>query len=88
MTREQTPQPSPSTLGPLEPGTEQRAQLPSRIADIAWTSLNILIALWAVWTWIGTLNGTTAWGYCASASVLLAVALTMRFLTVRRRARM
>ncbi|MGW3991275.1 hypothetical protein [Streptomyces sp. NPDC004830] len=73
-------------LGTLEPGTRQRAQLPTRIADIAWSALAVLVALWAVWASVGAVRGTTAWGYCAAAWVLLAVALTMRVLAVRRRA--
>ncbi|MFE6420854.1 MULTISPECIES: hypothetical protein [Streptomyces] len=35
-------------LGELEPGTRQRAQLRSRVADIAWTALCVVLALWAV----------------------------------------
>ncbi|MCX4996647.1 hypothetical protein ABZ722_21080 [Streptomyces longwoodensis] len=72
-------------LGTLEPGTRQRAQLPTRIADIAWSALTVLVALWAVWASVGAVRGTTAWAYCAVAWVLLAVALTMRVLAVRRR---
>ncbi|GAB2845636.1 hypothetical protein GCM10027074_10600 [Streptomyces deserti] len=86
MTRWKTPQ--QSGLGTLEPGTGQRAQLPTRIADIAWTALCVVVALWTVWASVGVVRGTTAWGYCAVAWVLLAVALTMRVLVVRRRARM
>lgn len=85
MSRHDTPQ--QHGLGTLEPGTRQRAQLPTRIADIAWTALAVLVALWAVWASVGAVRGTTAWGYCAAAWVLLAVALTMRVLTVRRRTR-
>jgi hypothetical protein len=85
MTRRKTPQ--PSELGELEPGTRQRAQLPSRIADIAWTALWVLVALWAVWASFGVVRGATAWGYCVAAWVLLAVALAMRVVVVRRRAR-
>ncbi|MFF4984159.1 hypothetical protein ACFY3O_29475 [Streptomyces sp. NPDC001046] len=85
MSRHDAPQ--QHGLGTLEPGTRQRAQLPTRIADIAWTALAVLVALWAVRASVGAVRGTTAWGYCAVAWVLLAVALTMRVLTVRRRAR-
>ncbi|NEE22970.1 hypothetical protein G3M58_93035 [Streptomyces sp. SID7499] len=85
MTRRETPQ--PSALGDLEPGTRQRAQLPSRIADIAWTALWVLVALWAVWASVGLVRGVTAWGYCVGAWVLLAVALAMRVVALRRRAR-
>ncbi|CAM5465580.1 hypothetical protein SGLAM104S_07557 [Streptomyces glaucescens] len=74
-------------LGTLEPGTRQRAQLPTRIADIAWTALWVLVAAWAVWASVGAVRGTTAWAYSAAAWVLLAVALTMRVLVVRRRTR-
>ncbi|HZF87781.1 hypothetical protein [Streptomyces sp.] len=85
MTQGKSPQ--KSGLGTLEPGTRQRAQLPTRIADIAWTALWVLVALWAVWASVGAVRGTTAWGYCAVAWVLLAIALTMRVLVVRRRTR-
>ncbi|MFJ4244713.1 hypothetical protein ACIP17_29395 [Streptomyces iakyrus] len=85
MTRRNTPQ--QSGLGRLEPGTRQRAQLPSRIADIAWTALWVLVALWAVWASVGVVRGVTAWGYCVGAWVLLAVALGMRVVVARRRAR-
>jgi hypothetical protein len=85
MTRRETPQ--PSELGNFAPGTRQRAQLPSRIADIAWTALWVLVALWAVWASVGLVRGVTAWGYCVGAWVLLAVALAMRVAVARRRAR-
>ena len=74
-------------LGSLGPGTRQRAQLPTRIADIAWTSLCVLVGLWAVTASVGAVRGTTAWGFCVVTWVLLAVALTMRVLVIRRRAR-
>ncbi|MBB6421611.1 hypothetical protein [Streptomyces sp. AK010] len=61
--------------------------MPSRIADIAWTALWVLVALWAVGASVGVVRGVTAWGYCVGAWVLLAVALAMRVLVVRRRAR-
>ncbi|MFD8223115.1 hypothetical protein ACFV16_02955 [Streptomyces massasporeus] len=61
--------------------------MPSRIADIAWTALWVLVALWAVWASVGVVRGVTAWAYCVGAWVLLAVALAMRVVVVRRRAR-
>jgi hypothetical protein len=76
-----------SGLGDLEPGTRQRAQLSVRIADIAWSALFAVVALWALWSSLDALRGTATWGYCAVAWVLLAVALTARSLTARRRAR-
>ncbi|MFC7894364.1 hypothetical protein [Streptomyces sp. NPDC057381] len=72
-------------LGELEPGTRQRAQLRTRVADIAWTALCVVLALWAVWSAVGVARGATAWAYCAVAWVLLAGALALRTLTVRRR---
>ncbi|MFH8800905.1 hypothetical protein ACH4F6_15090 [Streptomyces sp. NPDC017936] len=86
MTRSDTPH-RPG-LGTLEAGTRQRAQLPTRIADIAWSALCVVVALWTVWASVGAVRGTTAWGYCAVSWVLLAVALAMRFVVVRRRARL
>lgn len=76
-----------SGLGDLEPGTRQYAQLSVRIADIAWSALCVVVALWVLWSSIGVLRGTATWGYCAVTWVLLAVALTVRVLTARRRAR-
>ncbi|MDH6622468.1 hypothetical protein M2271_000255 [Streptomyces sp. LBL] len=75
-------------LGTLEPGTVQRAQLHSRIADIAWSALCTVLALWAIWSSVGLARGRTAWAYCAVAWVLLAVALTVRVLAIRRRTRL
>ncbi|WP_053748348.1 hypothetical protein [Streptomyces sp. MMG1533] len=72
-------------LGDLEPGTNQRGQLRSRIADIAWTALCTVLALWAIWSAVGVARGATAWAYCAVAWVLLAVALALRVVAVRRR---
>ncbi|MEV3970357.1 hypothetical protein AB0K68_19755 [Streptomyces sp. NPDC050698] len=86
MTSHNTPQ--RQGLGRLEPGTRQRAQLPGRIADIAWTSLWVLVALWAIWASVGVVRGVTAWGYCVGAWTLLAVALAMRVVVIRRRTRM
>jgi hypothetical protein len=76
-----------SGLGDLEPGTRQRDQLSARIADIAWSALCVVVALWALWSSLGALRGAASWGYCAATWVLLAVALTVRVLTARRRAR-
>ncbi|MFC7815401.1 MULTISPECIES: hypothetical protein [unclassified Streptomyces] len=72
-------------LGELEPGTRQRAQLRTRVADIAWTTLCVVLALWAVWSAVGVARGATAWAYCVVAWVLLAGALGLRTLAVRRR---
>ncbi|KOG42512.1 hypothetical protein [Streptomyces resistomycificus] len=74
-------------LGDLEPGTTQRAQLRTRIGDIAWTALCAVLALWAIWSAVGLARGATAWAYCAVAWVLLAVALGLRVVAVRRRTR-
>ncbi|WND39454.1 hypothetical protein RI578_36465 [Streptomyces sp. BB1-1-1] len=72
-------------LGDLEPGTRQRAQLRTRLADVAWTALCVVLALWAVWSAVDLARGATAWAYCAVAWVLFAVALALRVVAVRRR---
>ncbi|MEU9593331.1 hypothetical protein ACGF7W_26815 [Streptomyces sp. NPDC048219] len=72
-------------LGDLEPGTRQRAQLRTRVADISWTALCVVLALWAVWSAVGAARGATAWAYCVVAWVLLAVALALRAAAARRR---
>ncbi|AKZ53823.1 putative integral membrane protein [Streptomyces ambofaciens ATCC 23877] len=72
-------------LGTLEPGTRQRGQLRSRAADITWTALCVVLALWAVWSAVGVVRDGTAWAYSAVAWVLLAAALALRALAVRRR---
>ncbi|WP_344606168.1 hypothetical protein [Streptomyces glaucus] len=74
-------------LGDLEPGTRQRDQLRVRVADIAWTALCTVLALWAVWSAVGAARATIAWAYSAVACALLAVALGARAVAVRRRAR-
>ncbi|MDG9690007.1 hypothetical protein CJI59_00640 [Streptomyces sp. Alain-F2R5] len=71
--------------GELEPGTRQRAQLRTRVADIVWTALCVVLALWAVWSAVGVARDATAWAYCVVAWVLLAAALALRMLAVRRR---
>ncbi|MET7440091.1 hypothetical protein ACWERY_02585 [Streptomyces sp. NPDC004082] len=76
-----------SGLGDLEPGTRQRAQLRTRLADIAWTSLCVVLLLWGIWTAVGLARGVTAWAYCAVAWVLLAAALGLRVAAIRRRTR-
>ena len=86
MTRENRSR--PSELGSLEPGTRQRAQLSIRIADIAWTALSVVAALWVVLAAVDAVRGTGSWAYCAVALVLLAIGLTMRLRAVRRRDRM
>ncbi|MFE0805749.1 hypothetical protein [Streptomyces sp. NPDC058812] len=77
--------PTGNGLGDLEPGTRQRAQLRTRVADVAWTALCVVLALWAVWSAVDLARGATAWAYCAVAWVLLAVALALRVVAVRRR---
>ncbi|MER6346040.1 hypothetical protein ACWC10_22815 [Streptomyces sp. NPDC001595] len=77
--------PADSGLGELEPGTRQRGQLRTRVADISWTALCVVLALWAVWSAVGVARGATAWVYCAVAWVLLAAALALRVAAVRRR---
>ncbi|MEW2264191.1 hypothetical protein ACGF5T_26120 [Streptomyces sp. NPDC047853] len=72
-------------LGTLEPGTRQRGQLHGRVADIAWTALCLVLALWAVWSSVGAVRGGTAWAYSAVAWVLLATALALRARAARRR---
>ncbi|MET7692304.1 hypothetical protein ABZT06_30705 [Streptomyces sp. NPDC005483] len=86
MTRENTSR--PSDLGPLEPGTRQRAQLSIRIADIAWTALSVVAALWVILAAVDAVRGTGSWAYSAVSLVLLAVGLTMRLRAVRRRDRL
>ncbi|MDL5205666.1 hypothetical protein [Streptomyces sp. ALI-76-A] len=81
-------EPGSTGLGTLEPGTRQRGQLRTRVADIAWTALCVVLALWAVWSAVGLARGVTAWAYCAVAWVLLAVALALRVAAIRRRTRL
>ncbi|MFC7882046.1 hypothetical protein ACFUVV_09255 [Streptomyces sp. NPDC057376] len=75
----------PGQRAPGYPGTRQRAQLRTRVADIAWTAPCVVLALWAVWSAVGVARGGTAWAYCAVAWVLLAGAPALRTLAVRRR---
>ncbi|MEU1039170.1 hypothetical protein ACFYP4_09610 [Streptomyces sp. NPDC005551] len=74
-----------SGLGDLEPGTRQRAQLRTRITDIAWTALCVVLLLWATWSAVDAARGVTAWVHCAVAWVLLAVALGLRLAAARRK---
>ncbi|MDQ1034164.1 hypothetical protein QFZ75_000580 [Streptomyces sp. V3I8] len=76
-----------SGLGTLEHGTGQRGQLRVRLMDIAWTALCTVLALWAVWSIFDVVDGAAHWAYSAVAWVLLAIALTLRVATVRRRTR-
>ncbi|MFF7646064.1 hypothetical protein [Streptomyces canus] len=85
MTRENTSR--PSDLGPLEPGTAQRAQLSIRIADIAWTALSVVAALWVILAGVDAVRGTGSWAYSVVSLVLLALGLAMRWRAVRRRSR-
>ncbi|SDD24469.1 hypothetical protein [Streptomyces prasinopilosus] len=71
-------------LDDLAPGTRQRAQLRARVADIASTALCVVLALWALWSIVGTMRGTEEWAYSAVACVLLAIALTARTVALRR----
>lgn len=77
-----------SGLGDLEPGTVQRDQLSARIADIAWTALCVIAALWAVLSAVGALSGAASWAYSVEALIVLAIALGMRYRAVRRRTRL
>ncbi|MEV5430012.1 hypothetical protein [Streptomyces sp. NPDC052701] len=77
-----------SELGDLEPGTRQRAQLRVRLADTAWTALCVVLALWAVWSAVGTARGVTGWAHAVVAWVLLAAGLALRAAAVRRRTRL
>ncbi|MCX5372547.1 hypothetical protein OG613_41800 [Streptomyces sp. NBC_00015] len=85
-----TPREAPgrSGLGDLEPGTRQRAQLRTRISDIAWTALCVVLALWAIRSFVGAVRDEAAWAYGIAAWILLAVTLTLRVLAVRRRTRL
>ncbi|MEU1281280.1 hypothetical protein [Streptomyces sp. NPDC005805] len=73
---------------PLLPGTRQLAQLQARWQTIAWTALCLLLALWAVWSAVAAVRGTSAWAYSAVACLLLAVAVVLRVAAVRRRTRL
>ncbi|WP_247696528.1 hypothetical protein [Streptomyces sp. b94] len=56
----------------------------THLADVAWTVLCVVLALCAVWSAVDLARDATAWTYCAVARVLLAVALTLRVVAVRR----
>lgn len=77
--------PDASGLGDLKPGTKQRSQLQTRIADIAWTALCIVLAIWAIWGSVGAAREEAAWAHGVVAWILLAAALTLRVRSVRRR---
>ncbi|MGV9454547.1 hypothetical protein [Streptomyces sp. NPDC003635] len=83
--REKTAKPR---LGTLQRGTRQRAQLRVRLADIAWTCLCAVLALWAAVSSLGAARGTTGWAYCAVAWILLAFACAMVLAGHRRRKRL
>ncbi|MFF9765439.1 hypothetical protein ACIGXF_20065 [Streptomyces sp. NPDC053086] len=74
-------------IGPLAPGTGQRDQLRSRVSDIAWTCLCVVLAVWAVLESVGSALGSARWAYGGVAWVLLAAALGVRVAAARRRAR-
>lgn len=76
-----------SGLGDLELGTTQRAQLRTRIGDIAWSALCAVLLFWGIWSAVGAARGKTGWAYCVVAWVLLAVALGVRAAAARRRTR-
>ncbi|AWT47123.1 MULTISPECIES: hypothetical protein [Streptomyces] len=77
-----------SGLGDLEPGTVQYDQLSARIADIAWTALCVIAALWTVLSAVGALSGAARWAYSVEGLIVLAIALGMRYRAVRRRTRL
>ncbi|MEU9745767.1 hypothetical protein [Streptomyces niveus] len=78
----------PEPLSDLERGTVQRAQLRTRVADIAWTALVVVLAAWVLWSAIGIARAeANAWVYCAIGALLFAVALWARLSTLRARAR-
>lgn len=78
----------PEPLSDLERGTVQRAQLRTRIADIAWTALIVVLGLWALWSAVGIARETAnAWVYCVIGGVLFTVALWARLSTLKARAR-
>lgn len=78
----------PEPLSELERGTVQRAQLRTRIADIAWTALIVVLGAWALWSAVGIARETAhAWAYCVSGVVLFTVALFARLSTLKVRAR-
>ncbi|MFF3719183.1 hypothetical protein [Streptomyces prasinus] len=72
-------------LDDLEPGTRQRAQLRTRVADIASTALCVVLALWALWSIIGVMRGTDGWAYSVVACALLVTAVAARTVGIRRR---
>jgi hypothetical protein len=59
-----------------------------RIADIAWTALSVVAALWVILATLDAVRGSSSWAYSVVALVLLAIGLTMRLRAVRRRDRM
>lgn len=72
----------------LESGTVQRGQLRTRVADIAWTALCVVLGAWALFEVIGVIRGDTdAWVYCGVGVVLFAVALGTRLAARRARTR-
>ncbi|MFE3252431.1 hypothetical protein [Streptomyces sp. NPDC059209] len=78
----------PEPLSDLERGTVQRAQLRTRIADIAWTALIVVLGLWALWSAVGIARETeNALVYCVVGGVLFTVALWARLSTLKARAR-
>ncbi|WP_256105208.1 hypothetical protein [Streptomyces sp. ODS05-4] len=76
------------SMEPLAPGTVQRGQLRSRVSDIAWTSLFVILGAWALLAAVGAVVGVAgAWTYVAVASALLFIALVARASMFRDRGR-
>ncbi|WP_449349670.1 hypothetical protein [Streptomyces shaanxiensis] len=48
----------------------------------------MVAALWAVLASVDAVRGSGSWAYCAAALILLAIGLTMRLRSARRRTRM
>lgn len=72
----------------LEPGTAQRGQLRSRVADIAWTALCVVLGIWTLVGVAGIATGTAnAWAYGTVGAVLFTVATWTRVSMLRERAR-
>ncbi|MEU6486767.1 hypothetical protein [Streptomyces sp. NPDC046887] len=76
------------TMDPLERGTVQRGQLRSRVSDIAWTGVFVILGAWALLGAVGAAMGfANSWVYAAAASALLFIAVVVRASALRDRAR-
>ncbi|HET6857851.1 MAG TPA: hypothetical protein VFH94_12270 [Streptomyces sp.] len=72
----------------LERGTVQRAQIRTRISDIAMTALCIVLALWVTFGAIGIARDiVNAWAFTCVGSVLFAGAMWMRASALREKGR-